>query len=258
MDNSGRSIEDYAKKYIEECAKDISFEAVLSDMRKNQILASLDKYKHNNILEIGCGLNPVFQYCHDFITYTVLEPSDIFAKRAEEMARLQKANINIVHNFGEKAHVVFSDTSQKFDFVILSNVLHEVPDPEILLKSIYDICGPQTVVHVDVPNVYSFHRLLALEMGLIGSIFEKSEMETRFQRNTQFVKESLYKIVEKQGFEVLSFASYFIKPFTNRQMESIIGQNIVSRDVIQGLERMSKYLPDFGSQMYVDVKRKDR
>lgn len=58
-----------------------------------------------------------------------------------------------------------------FDFIIISGLLHEVPDPKKLLQSIYKICKQDTLVHINVPNVYSFHRLLAYEMGCIKKHF---------------------------------------------------------------------------------------
>jgi hypothetical protein len=62
-------------------------------------------------------------------------------------------------------------------------------------------------------------------------------------------------MVEENGFRILSYGTYFIKPFTNQQMEAIMAQNIVDKDIIKGLERMVRYMPDLGSEMYVEVKR---
>ena len=109
-------------------------------------------------------------------------------------------------------------------------------------------------MHINVPNVYSFHRLLAYEMGHVESSFEKSETEIKFKRHTRFDKHSLVKLVEENGFQILSHGTYFIKPFNNEQMERTINQNIIPRDIIEGLEKIIKYMPDLGCEMFVEVR----
>jgi hypothetical protein len=92
-------------------------------------------------------------------------------------------------------------------------------------------------------------------MGYIPSIFEKSETEAKFQRHTRFDKSLLCEMAEQNGFKILSFGTYFIKPFTNAQMEAIIAHNIVDKDVTKGLEKMITYMPDLGSEMYIEVRK---
>jgi len=253
MNQDNIDIKDYSEKYLKEHGKTLSFERVLAEVRKTQILKSLNEYKHEHILEVGCGLDPLFLYC-DYISYTIVEPSDRFVQRARELAA-GKGNINIIQGYMEEACQKLCKLAHGFDFIILSSLLHEVPLPEKLLQSVYQVCKSDTVVHINVPNVYSFHRLLAYEMGHIASIFEESETEAKFQRHTRFDKQLLCETVEESGFKILSYGTYFIKPFANRQMEAIVAQNIVDKDVIKGLERMIKYMPDLGSEMYVEVKR---
>ncbi len=245
-------LEEYSRKYAEQYVNE-SFEVFLINIRRKQVLKSLHEYKHDSILEIGCGLEPLFLYCNDYKAYTIVEPSEEFVRNAKKSAS-EKDNIFIVQGYLEK---VYRDLiGQTFDFIILSSLLHEVPNPDELLQAIYKLCSKSTVVHINVPNVFSFHRLLALEIGIINSIFEKSETEIKFQRNTRFDRESLRKIVQENGFQILSFGTYFIKPFSNEQMEKMLRNRILDTKVIDGLEKMIKYLPDMGSEMFVEVKRK--
>lgn len=253
MSQNNIDIKDYSEKYLKEHGKTLSFERVLAEARKTQILKSLNKYKHEHVLEVGCGLDPLFLYC-DYRSYTIVEPSDRFVQRAKELAA-RKGNINIIQGYMEEVYEKLCELEHGFDFIILSSLLHEVPLPNKLLQSVYQVCKSDTVVHINVPNVYSFHRLLAYEMGYITSIFEKSETEAKFQRHTRFDKQLLCEMIEENGFKILSYGTYFIKLFTNEQMEAIIAQNIVDKDIIKGLERMIKYMPDLGSEMYVEVKR---
>lgn len=248
-------INDYTQKYLSARKKNLSFELILDGIRRKQVLKSLNEYSHRHILEIGCGLEPLFLYCTDYETYTVVEPSDELAQHARKLAK-NKRNITIIHGFIEEVYKKLIESRPEFDFVILSSVLHEVPDPCKVLQAVYQICSLETVVHINVPNAYSFHRILAYEMGLIRDIFEKSETDIKFQRHTNFDKQLLFKMLEENDFQIISHGTYFIKPFNNEQMEKIIKKGIVSKDVIKGLEMMAKYMPDMGCEIFVNAKIK--
>lgn len=250
-------INDYTQKYLSARKKSISFELILDYVRRKQVLKSLNEYSHRNILEIGCGMEPLFLYCTDYETYTIVEPSDKLVQHARKLAK-NKHNITIIHGFMEEVYNKLIDSRLEFDFVILSSVLHEVPDPNKLLQAVYRICSAETVIHINVPNAYSFHRILAYEMGLIGSIFEKSKTDIKFQRHTNFDKQLLFKMLEENGFQIITYGTYLVKPFSNKQMEKILEQEILSKDIIEGLERMVKYLPDMGCEIFVNAKIKGK
>ena len=93
-------------------------------------------------------------------------------------------------------------------------------------------------------------------MGLIEDLFEKSQKEIDFQRNTRFDKKTLIDMVENEGFEVIRFGTYFLKPFTYEQMETMLREGIIDEQVVQGLEKMTKHLPEMGCEMFADVRRK--
>ncbi|HZS07222.1 MAG TPA: class I SAM-dependent methyltransferase [Blastocatellia bacterium] len=243
-------IADYSDKYSDQYLSQ-SFETSLVRIRRRQVLASLSKYDHNHILEIGCGLEPLFPFCDGFQTYTVVEPSEVFVRHARSLVA-EGRDIEIIHDYFERAHDRLT-AGPGFDFIILSSLLHEVERPVELLQAVRRLCGESTVVHINVPNVFSFHRLLAMEMGLINDVFEKSGTEIKFQRQTRFDKSLLFEMVEGNGFRVISSGTYFIKPFTHEQMEKILDNGILDVSVIEGLERMIKYIPDLGCEIFVDV-----
>jgi SAM-dependent methyltransferase len=245
-------IERHAKSYIEELSKSHSLESVLSNMRKKQVILSINKYKHNNILEIGCGLNPLYPYVDGWKSYTIVEPGNEFL---DALKGINLYNVNIYNGFLEDVYEELLEND--FDYIFLSGVLNQVPNLQIFLKAINQLCKSDTVIHINVPNAYSFHRLLALEMGYINNIFEKSQANTRHQVKWVFDKDSLYKVVQNSGFEVLDFGTYFIKLFTNEQMEKVIDLGIFEKDLLQGLENMVKYLPDMGSEMFVNIRLKN-
>jgi SAM-dependent methyltransferase len=245
-------INDYTEKYLQFYNTDICFEKFFIESRRRGNLNALNNYPHKNILEISCGMEPLFSFCKDFTNYTIVEPSETFVDNAKKLANENK-KIKIVQAFFED---VYKDLIKRnsFDFIFLSGLLHEVSEPEKLLQCVKKACTKKTVIHLNVPNVFSFHRLLAYEMGLIESIFDQSEKGIMLQRKTCFDKKSLFKILQSNGFEIMEFGTYFIKPFTNAQMEEMINKKIVSSKIIEGLEKMIKYIPDMGAEMFADVK----
>ncbi len=241
----------YTREYLRHYSED-SFELHAIAARRKQVLNSVRKYPHESILEVGCGVEPCFAFFEDYKTYAVVEPSDDFIQRARRCAE-GKPNIRIFPGYLEDvAENLRAQAS--FDFIIVSSLLHEVPDPATLLQAVRRLSTPSTTIHINVPNVYSFHRLLALEMGLIRSLFEPSATEVRFQRHTRFDRNLLLQVVEENGFRVLHFETYLIKLFTHDQMDALLTHGIIDSKTIGALEAMTKYLPHMGCEMFVEVR----
>jgi SAM-dependent methyltransferase len=253
-DAAGR-VEGYTDLYEGHYSGGFSLERVLIEARRKIILDCVARHGSRSILEIGCGLEPLFTFVEDFDAFTVVEPSRRFVENARKLAAGDQ-RVTIIEGFIEE--VAGQLGGHSFDLVVASSLLHEVPDPAALLTAIRSLCGPSGVAHLNVPNVRSFHRLLAYEMGLIDSLFVQSETEARFDRHTRFDAPALRAILEAQEFELLDSGTYFIKPFTHEQIEAAVDRGILDREVVRGLERMSKYLPEMGAEMYVEARAKPR
>ena len=226
-----------------------TFETVLSKVRSNVVLRSMREYPHEHILEVGCALNPIFQYC-EFKTYTVVEPNSDFVVNAQLLCK-EKTGVTILQDLLENVYTSLGG----YDFIILNSVLHEVPNPEELLDCVYYIANDDTTVHVNVTNSRSLHRLLGYEMNILKTLSDKTESDISFQRCTSFDMTKLATFVERSGFSVLSQGSYFIKPFSNEQMGAMMKQGLINEDTIMGLEKLIKYLPNVGVEIYVDAKK---
>jgi SAM-dependent methyltransferase len=237
---------EYASQY--EAGKAGWFEQVLVKVRRETVARSLERHPHDSVLEVGCGLEPLFTYWKGFRELAIVEPSPEFCAHAR---RLAPDNVRVVQGFLE---AVAAELGRSFSFVVIASLLHEVEEPKALLRALRDLAAPETVLHFNVPNVYSFHRLLALEMGLIDDIFAASEMEKRFQRQTRFDRASFSALLEDAGFELLDFGTYFIKPFAHAQMEQLFDRGVLSAKAIDGLVGMTRYLPDMGAEMFADVR----
>jgi 2-polyprenyl-3-methyl-5-hydroxy-6-metoxy-1,4-benzoquinol methylase len=241
-----RDLDVYQENYAS-----LPFEESQARYRKRKIVESLEKHQPRSILEIGCGLDPIFNYYAAFAHCTIIEPGDDFVRLARDQARSKDA-IAVVHGRLEENVETLLET--RYDFIILSSLLHEVGDSKRLLDATARLCSPTTVVHINVPNARSFHRLLALEMGLIADVFEKSATQRRMQQSHTFDVDSLAELVSQSGFQVIEQGTFFIKPFTHAQMGSLQAAGLVTDLMLDGLYGLSRHFPGNGSEIFMNVR----
>lgn len=245
-----RDIEEYARKYHNEPGE--YYQALF---RKKLVIDVMKKYPHQRILEIGCGLDPLFMHIDDFKKVTVVEPSEDFISNARNLSR-GDGRIELIQDFFEQCVEDGSVKKQEHDYIVCSSLIHELEEPQKILSSIKLLCSKDTVVHINVPNAKSIHRLLAVEMGLIDSIYQLSEQQLQMQRHQVYDMEKLVNLVNKNGFEILESGSYFPKFLSGRQMDELLAQGIINEKLFDGLYGLGKYLKDYGSEIYVNVRLK--
>ena len=90
-----RDIEEYTKKYNEQ-----SFEPYMVKYRRKKVLEEIEKYSPVSVLEIGCGMEPLFKDVLES-EFTIVEPSVEFALNANELSKKMGRNIVIIQDFFE-------------------------------------------------------------------------------------------------------------------------------------------------------------
>jgi 2-polyprenyl-3-methyl-5-hydroxy-6-metoxy-1,4-benzoquinol methylase len=240
-----RDINDYIKEY-----KSYDFEQIQVVYRRKKVLERLNLYPHKNILEIGCGFEPIFQYIDDFDSMTVVDPGIEFIKHAKNILKHESSNIRCIHGFFED--VIPELSQQPYDFILVSSLLHELESPDNFLETLKSVCSLNTILHVNVPNAFSIHRILASEMGLITDVFQKSENQRKFQQFSTFSIDSLKELLANRQFKIIESGSYFIKPFIHNQMNMMLTSNIIDSKILDGLYKLTKYIPEYGSEIFVD------
>lgn len=243
-----RDINDYTKTYLEHY-----FEDVQAKYRKNKVLEILEQYKPKDVLEIGCGMDSIFNYYKDYDKFILVEPSGVFCAEAGK-SKNYNIKIEIIQDFLKNQ----IDTLSKydFDFIVLSGLLHEVIEPESLLRDVLKICKKHTIVHINVPNYRAFHMLWAYESGLISELGNLSKSAKLLQQNTTFDMERLKDMVIATGFNIIEQGSYFIKLFNHSKMEMCVKNDIIDERLLDGLYKMTKYMPDLGSEIFVNARGK--
>ncbi len=245
-----RNLLKYAQDYSQQ-----PFDQTHAKFRKLKLLEQIRKYRHDKILEIGCGLHPLFEDFTDFKELIILEPSGEFFNNA---ARLLKqlpelvSKVILINDYLDAA--VDKIKAHKPDYIVLSNVLHEIENVPVFLKDLRKVCYNNTILHVIVPNAKSFHRILAYEMGIIDSIYQLSDRNILLQQQTVFDLEILTELLAKNGFCIVESGTSFIKPFTHMQMQFMLENRIIDDVMLKGLYKLVKYMPELGSEIYVNAK----
>jgi SAM-dependent methyltransferase len=228
----------------------LPFEDQMVLYRRRKILEQLGIHRPRRILEVGCGLAPLFTVFNDYEVMSVVEPGEYFYRNAAKHAA-GRSNVLLYEGTLEERATELA--RHDFDFIVLSSLLHEVEDPLSLLRVVGRLCRPKTIVHINVPNAYSVHRLLALSMGLIGSVYTLSDTQLKMQQARTFDVQSLTALVVAAGLRPIEAGTLFIKPFTHQQMANLIDANFLTPEMLEGFYKLAEYLPNYGAEIFMNV-----
>ena len=229
----------------------LPFEPIQIAYRRKLVLEQIAQIAPKRLLEIGCGEFPLFTDLPSSIEVTVVEPAAAFADIARRLSA-GRESIQIEHTFIED----FKPENADYDMVVLSCVLHEVHDPAAMLAAVRRVSGPRTILHVNVPNAYSLHRLLAVAMGLSPNPGAQSDTQrTMQQRASTYDAASLSEELKAAGFELIDQGSLFVKPFTHEQMQRLVDEGFMTRAMLDGFDKLVHLLPDLGSEIWTNARR---
>lgn len=243
-----RDIEQYQKEYIKN-----DFESKYQvPFRRKKLLDIIQRGGYRKILEIGCGMDPLAAYVEEFDEYTIVEPGKEFLENAKKVLHGRKKITYVYGYFEDKIDEI---SQSAYDLIIVSSLLHEVDDPERLLNAVRAVSTTQTVVHINVPNACSIYRILAYEAGIIPELKKLTERNRILQQNRVFDMESLEQLIGKTGrVEICEKGSYFVKPFSHAQMLKCVEQGIIDENILEALYKLTAYLPEYGSEIYVNYR----
>lgn len=246
-----RNIDDYEQQYLKH-----PFERYQEKYRRKLIGKVIAKYakKGCTIVEIGCGMMPLFVDYQDEFLFTIIEPANYCYENAKALSKTYR---NVICYQGFFEDIAEQEDLGTYDLVICSGLLHEVEDPNQLLRAVKKLCHPGTVVHVNVPNAFSFHRLLAKEMGIIQNVHELSDVNKSLQQHNVFDMETLKQLVRSEGYRVTDEGSYLLKPFTHQQMQQCVDHQIINDEMLTALDRLCETcFKDYGSEIYLNLQLK--
>lgn len=245
--------ETYAAAYSSE----YEFEKHLTHARQNCCLRFLSEKKPNKVLEVGCGPDLLTERLgeieHRVSLWHLVEPSRTYgepARQLHENAAWFDITFSYLEDAASKLKQQYPDG---FDAIIMSGVLHETTNPEQLLLAAKQLLADDGWLLVIVPNANSWHRLLAVEIGLIENAGELSLRNRALGQPAVYDSTSLRVLLEKSGFHNFEFHGYMHKLFANSQMAQIV--KLFGVSMVEGLERLGQLFPDNAAEFAFFVQK---
>jgi trans-aconitate methyltransferase len=246
-----RDIEKYAHEYM----TDYGFERVMVKYRRRLVLERVRAVNPQTVIEVGCGSELLYEYylreSAPVNMWVIVEPAPDFARQARE-ADLPNAIVaeGTLEASVDKLRSLFGKNAPHL--IICSAVLNEVNDADALIASMASLMDGRTILHANVPNANSFHRRLALAMGLISRLTEFTERNRTLQQHRVYGAQTLVRDIERAGLRVLETGGHFIKPFTHKQMEHI--SSVAGEEILDGLYVLGRQHPEWSSEIFAEAK----
>jgi 2-polyprenyl-3-methyl-5-hydroxy-6-metoxy-1,4-benzoquinol methylase len=166
------------------------------------------------------------------------------AKDLAQQAIQELGSLARVHN------CLFSEflPDEKFDLVLATNVFEHVEDTSELFDSIKDWLSPNGVCIITVPNSESFHRKIAVEMGLQSSTKTLSGRDAIVGHLRVYDLAQIMDEVRRNGFKINKVEGMVLK-FLNNSL-----QKQLPMEVISALHKVAnQYPPEYAANLYLEV-----
>lgn len=172
-----------------------------------------------------------------FKNLTVVDGSDVFCKNIEK----NFPEVTVVNSLFEEYEL-----NQQFDTIILGHVLEHVDDPVKVLSKVMKNLKQNGVLIASVPNSNSIHRQAALEMGIIKSVDELSELDLFHGHKRVYNLNSLVEHFKEADLDIVKSGGYWLKPLSNKQIEESWSESMLEAFFVLG----ERY-PDIAAEVYV-------
>jgi len=197
---------------------------------------TLELARGPRVLDVGCGdgslTKVLVEYFENVVGVDVSREKIDLAKEAVHGAEFHES---LFEDF---------ETKYRFDSIIMINILEHVEDPILCLDKARKLLMPEGCVIVFVPNALSLNRRIGKLMGLIESCYELTEKDIRVGHRRFYDASSLGKDILESGLVINEIGGLFLKPLSNKQMESW------SYELCDALYSIGEELPDYCGLVY--------
>lgn len=239
--DASRNMDNYVRDY-----KSLPYESIQEEFRRIELVKALDEFSWQSLVEVGCGNNSITIYLKDFKRAVIIEPVKELLDR-NLMNRESDERLSGFHGYLTQFE---QRSNEKFDVCVLSSLLHEISNQSEMLIDCWNLLKPGGKLVVNVPNAMSLHRILALNKGLIKSVFEISQTQKRMQQlSPPFSTETLEHLMSCNGFSIQRIYTVIPKPFDHQSMSDFLKLGIITEGFLDQLNMMSEVFEPFGSEI---------
>jgi len=225
-------LDDIAQQYSE----DVGFEKVLMKYKISEISLFC---KGNSMLDIGCGVGTLTKALSSkFRKIVGIDGSDVKIKKALKYNNAQ--NIEYVTTLFEDFN-----PSNKFDFIVSTNVLEHVENPGEFLRLVKSWLSRQGQVAMTVPNALGLHKRIGKAIGLIDDLYELTEADVKKGHKRIYDSGTLRNEFISSGFNIVHMGGILLKPLSHKQMETW------DPKLVDGLYMVGKEIPEYCSSLLI-------
>jgi len=218
-----------SKEYIQAYFDETAAQRLFWKKRNRFYHKSIEKYfsfiipPDSNVLEIGSGTGDLLAAVRPSFGVGI-----DFSARMVELAALQYPELNFRrHDIENENYIENIDQSlQKFDYIILSDLLHVLWDVQRALNSIKKFCHPYTII---VISNYNFLWEPVLKLGENIGLKEKSPNSNWLSYN------DIVNLLEIEGFKVISDSQKLLIPKYIPLLNFIFNKVLVNLPIINNL-----------------------
>ena len=246
-----RDLERYATDYL----ADYGFERWQVQYRREALLRNVADRFAGAVLEVGCGIEPLFMHAPPVQAWHVIEPARAFADHARHVAADQphaQRHVDVHEGFLEDSvEPLRRACPAGFDLVIASALIQEIPDPTRFLAALATVVRPGGWLYLDASNAGSLHRRMAVEMGLLERLDTPTARALRMQRRAVYDLPHLVQEVEEAGFRVERTGGILLKPFEHVRMERALDTGVIEPAHLDAFARLGEQYPDLASEIWI-------
>ncbi len=215
--------------YVDRYDPDQDFDRHYTDATARLIRPWLRSGDH--VLELGCATGLMTSLLVDTgARFTSVDRYDAYLQRARARALPRTTWI--------EGDVLDVGVDSPVDHAIVSDLLHELPDPGALLARCAGWLGAGGLLHLTVPNPNSLHRLVAMEMGVLGRVDELSENSLGLGHVGHLDATTVLDLAGRAGLTCLHREGVMVKPLPNAAMAEL------PSDVVEGFIRAAHLMPE--------------
>ncbi len=151
-----------------------------------------------------------------------------------------------------KVHALFEDYGPDclFNTIIMEHILEHVEKPVALLDKVKEWLAPGGRLLLGVPNGLSFHRLVAVKMGLLKYSCELNQRDLAQGHRRVYTPQTLRKDLESAQLHIIKLGGGFFKPLSNKQIE-----DHWTEEMIQGFYELGKDFQEHAADIYAVCER---
>ena len=166
----------------------------------------------NSLLDIACGDGILTaQFCGKFKRVVGIDASSVQMRRAKKICHKAKLHESLIEDF---------NTDEKFDTVIMLNLLEHVVSPVSVLKKAASFLKESGVLIVHVPNALAVNRVIARIMGTLIDEYELSPYDIDIAGHRRsYDMDLLLKDIKKAGLKTIKTGGIFYKMLSTAQMD---------------------------------------